>query len=236
MRLLCWVGALIVCTGCAKEPVRLSVLSSPSNTISAPAVANTWLALGDSYTIGQGVAASERYPAQAVELLLRKNIRVDTLTYLATTGWTTSDLQQALDAQKPAAHKVVTLLIGVNDQYRRWDTAGYRVRFRDLLQRSIVLAKGNVKNVCVLSIPDYSVTPYARSLDTARIRKEIDQFNQINKDVTLQIGVAYLDITGLTREARIVPALISGDGLHPSGMDYRRWADRLLPFLEGRME
>ena len=221
---------------CGKAPAGDSVVSSPVPFQPAPVTPNTWLALGDSYTIGQGVEAEERFPAQAVDLLLKKNIRVDTLTYLATTGWTTTDLLQAMDTRKPVPHKVVTLLIGVNDQYRRWDTGGYRIRFRELLVRAVGLARGNSKRVCVLSIPDYSVTPYARNMDTTRIRKEIDQFNQINREVTQQQGAVYVEITALTREGRMFPALIAGDGLHPSGMDYRRWADKLLPFLEGAFQ
>lgn len=231
-----WVWIITCMMGlmsCRKDQAADSVVSSPVPFQPTPVAPNTWLALGDSYTIGQGVEAEERFPAQAVDLLLKKNIKVDTLTYLATTGWTTTDLFQAMDSRKPGPHKLVTLLIGVNDQYRRWDTGGYRIRFRELLVRAVGLARGNSKRVCVLSIPDYSVTPYARNMDTTRIRKEIDQFNQINREVTQQQGAVYVEITALTREGRMFPALIAGDGLHPSGMDYRRWADKLLPFLEG---
>lgn len=232
MRLLCLFAVCISWLACKKESAD-SIISSPVPFRPTPASPHTWLALGDSYTIGQGVEARERFPAQAVDLLYKKNISVDTLTYLATTGWTTTDLLQAMDSRKPLPHKVVTLLIGVNDQYRRWDTGGYRTRFRELLVRAVGLARGNSKRVCVLSIPDYSVTPYARNMDTTRIRKEIDQFNQINRDETQLLGAVYVEITALTREGRMFPALIAGDGLHPSGMDYRRWADKLLPFLEG---
>ena len=231
-----WIIILLsVLIACKKESAD-SIISSPVPFRPTPASPNTWLALGDSYTIGQGVQAGERFPAQAVDLLYKKNISVDTLTYLATTGWTTTDLLQAMDSRKPLPHKVVTLLIGVNDQYRRWDTGGYRTRFRELLVRAVGLARGNSKRVCVLSIPDYSVTPYARNMDTTRIRKEIDQFNQINRDETQLLGAVYVEITALTREGRMFPALIAGDGLHPSGMDYRRWADKLLPFLEGAFQ
>lgn len=121
---------------------------------------------------------------------------------------------------------MVTLLIGVNDQYQTRDTAGYRQRFTVLLQRSIELARGKKENVVVLSIPDYSVTPFASSNDTARIRRELDLFNAINKEITLSCRISYLDITPSTREARSNPALIATDGLHPSGLEYRKWAER----------
>jgi lysophospholipase L1-like esterase len=212
----------------AKEPTQLMVNTQQSDAITA----NTWLALGDSYTIGQGVEAKDRFVAQTIEQLSKKNIRVDSITYIATTGWTTIDLKQAITSIKPEKHKVVSLLIGVNDQYRRWDTGGYRIRFKELLLESIRLANGKSNHVFVLSIPDYSVTPYARNMDTARISKEIDQFNQINKAVTNELKCYYIDITGYTRQGRLFPLLISADSLHPSGMAYKQWADQLVPEME----
>lgn len=212
----------------AKESTQLIVNTQVLDTITA----NTWLALGDSYTIGQGVDAKDRFAAQSIEQLSRKNIRVDSITYIATTGWTTIDLKQAITNIKPVKHKVVSLLIGVNDQYRRWDTGGYRIRFRDLLSEAIQLANGKSNHVFVLSIPDYSVTPYARNMDTARISKEIDQFNQINKAVTKELNCYYIDITAYTRRGRLFPILISADSLHPSAIAYKQWADQLVPELE----
>ena len=193
---------------------------------------NTWLALGDSYTIGQGVAAAERYPAQTVQFLAQKNISINSPTYIATTGWTTIDLQNAIKSKNPENHTIVSLLIGVNDQYQKRDTTGYRQRFAGLLGNAIALANGKKENVFVLSIPDYSVTPYASTSDTARMRIEIDWFNQINKSVTASYGCHYLDITGFTREGRTNRDLISGDGLHPSGIDYKRWADQLSTLIQ----
>jgi lysophospholipase L1-like esterase len=228
-----WFGIyLLGMIGCkketAKEPTQLMVNTQQSDAITA----NTWLALGDSYTIGQGVEAKDRFVAQTIEQLSKKNIRVDSITYIATTGWTTIDLKQAITSIKPEKHKVVSLLIGVNDQYRRWDTGGYRIRFKELLLESIRLANGKSNHVFVLSIPDYSVTPYARNMDTARISKEIDQFNQINKAVTNELKCYYIDITGYTRQGRLFPLLISADSLHPSGMAYKQWADQLVPEME----
>ena len=205
---------------------------APTPVVPGFAVPNTWLALGDSYTIGQGVAASERFPAQTVEFLVQKGISVSALDYIATTGWTTTDLQNAINNKKPENHTIVSLLIGVNDQYQKRDTTGYRQRFAGLLGNAIALANGKKENVFVLSIPDYSVTPYASTSDTARMRIEIDWFNQINKSVTATYGCPYLDITGFTREGRTNRDLISGDGLHPSGIDYKRWADQLSVMIQ----
>ncbi len=217
--------------GCKKNE-SLEARPAPTPFVPGFAAPATWLALGDSYTIGQGVAASERFPAQTVEFLVQKNISISALDYIATTGWTTTDLQNAINNKKPENHTIVSLLIGVNDQYQKRDTTGYRQRFAGLLGNAIALANGKKENVFVLSIPDYSVTPYAITSDTARMRLEIDWFNQINKQVTANYGCPYLDITGFTREGRTNRDLISGDGLHPSGIDYKRWAEQLSVMIQ----
>ena len=231
MRCFVLLTLWLVLLGCEKEQVLVSEPFPPINIEMDPPSANSWLALGDSYTIGQGVEPSHRFPAQAVELLAQKNIKIDTLTYLATTGWTTVDLMAAIKSTQPTKHKVVSLLIGVNDQYRSWDTAGYRVRFRDLLVKAIDLANGKNDFVWVLSIPDYGVTPYARNMDTTRISREIDYYNHINWEVTENFKCNYIDITELTRQGRKNKLLISGDSLHPSAIDYRRWASLLVDEL-----
>ncbi len=193
--------------------------------------AKTYLALGDSYTIGQSVPETARFPNQTAAWLKLNGINLTVTDIIATTGWTTNSLQSALNIQNPVNHDVVSLLIGVNDQYQTHDTTGYRQRFTLLLERAIQLAKGKKENVIVLSIPDYSVTPFAAGYDTARIRLEIDWFNAINKDVTASYNCAYLDITPSTREARYNTSLIATDGLHPSGTEYKKWADRLGPLM-----
>lgn len=191
----------------------------------------TWLALGDSYTIGQSVSPAERFAAQTANILKQDSINIATPDYIATTGWTTNNLAAAIQASNPGTYDVVSLLIGVNDQYQLRDTTGYRQRFSSLLSKAIQLANGKKENVFVLSIPDYSVTPFASGSDTARIRKEIDWFNAINKNVTASFNCPYLDITPSTREAKTNPSLLATDGLHPSGLEYRRWADRLAPMM-----
>lgn len=220
--------AVIMFAGCVKKQPD----AGSTTTVPTPVVAKSFLALGDSYTIGQSVAANERFPAQTATWLQQKGITISALTYIAITGWTTTNLQSAINTQNPVPHDVVTLLIGVNDQYQTRDTTGYRQRFTVLLQKAIELARGKKENVVVLSIPDYSVTPFASSSDTARIRQELDWFNAINKNVTLAYNINYLDITPSTREAKNNRALLAADGLHPSALEYKKWAERLGPLLE----
>ena len=221
----------ILLLSCMKKSSEDNDVIPSWNPVSLKPVPNTWLALGDSYTIGHGVREEDRFPAQAVDLLSKKNIRVDSLQYIATTGWTTTELENAINQIKPVKHTVVSLLIGVNDQYRGWDTGGYRIRFKGLLEKAITLTGGNNKHVFVLSIPDYSVTPFARNMDTAKISKEIDAFNMINREITNALSCNYIDITPYTREAAANPLLIANDGLHPSAVDYKRWAERMIPEL-----
>ncbi len=193
----------------------------------------SWLALGDSYTIGQSVSEDERYPAQTVALLKADMIHVQTLQYIATTGWTTLNLLDAIAAQNPhGPFNIVTLLIGVNDQYQHFDTGSYRKNFTTCLEKAIVLAGNKKDHVFVLSIPDYSVTPFAAGSDTAEIRKELDEFNAINKAITLSYDISYTDITPLTQQAKYDAGLIAGDGLHPSGKEYAKWAALLAPEIE----
>ena len=200
--------------------------------VTKPAVINTWLALGDSYTIGQGVLEADRYPAQTVTRLRENNIMIDTLRYIATTGWSTQDLLNGIAERKPFNHTIVSLLIGVNDQYRGIDSGVYRKNFREALGKAISLANGKKENVFVISIPDYSITPYSRFNDTTKIRKELETFNAINQEETSKFGCPYLDITPSSRMGRTQPELIAADGLHFSGIEYWKWARDLAPLIE----
>ncbi len=190
-----------------------------------------YLALGDSYTIGQSVGGDERFPAQTVAALLKDSIKLGQPQYIATTGWTTINLQDAIAEQNPTGpYEAVTLLIGVNDQYQHFDTGGYRNRFSLLLYKSIQLAGGRKERVFVLSIPDYSVTPFGGG--STAIRDQIDVFNAINKQVTLANNIAYINITDISRLAATDPTLIADDGLHPSGKQYALWVKELAPVME----
>ena len=198
--------------------------------------AKTYLALGDSYTIGQSVNTSERFPVQTVALLRGRN-NIKDPDIIAVTGWTTTNLIDALNANTPQRnYSVVSLLIGVNNQYQGKSLEDYKTEFTELLNRSIIYA-GNKKNhVFVISIPDYSVTPFARGRDTATIAKEIDAFNAANKKISLEAGVHYLDITPISRKAKDDLSLVASDGLHPSGEQYRQWSVLLAPLMEEELK
>ena len=190
----------------------------------------TYLALGDSYTIGQSVLEIERFPNQAVLSLRAQNLAINNPRIVATTGWTTKNLIDALNSDPPAtSYSVVSLLIGVNNQYQGKSIEEYKTEFAFLLNRAIQYASGKPTHVFVLSIPDYSVTAFAQNLDTAKIAKEIDLFNAVNKNISQQLGVNYLDITPISRKAKDDPSLIAKDGLHPSAKQYALWIDLLVP-------
>lgn len=207
----------------------------PSNSVDS--IHKTYLALGDSYTIGESVAESERFPMQTVQLLKQQNIDIANPDIIAVTGWTTGNLLNALNNNPPKKnYSVVTLLIGVNNQYQGKSLNEYKTEFTELLLRAIKYAGDNTKHVFVISIPDYSVTPFAQGSDIAGIAKEIDAFNAANKAITLNEGVAYIDITPISREVKNDPSLVAGDGLHPSGIQYKRWSEliaaEVLPELK----
>lgn len=234
------LAAIFIATsiGCNKQQQTINytpiiIDTTQQNPDTSSRITYNWLALGDSYTIGQSVQPTERFPAQTVSILKSDSIKFSNPIYIATTGWTTTSLINAINQQNPTdTFDLVTLLIGVNDQYQRMDTGGYRTRFTQLLIKAITLAKNNKKRVVVLSIPDYSVTPFVSASDKSRVSKEIDQFNFINKQVTLSYNVAYIDITPSTRQAATDPSLIANDGLHPSGKEYAKWAQLLAPEIK----
>jgi lysophospholipase L1-like esterase len=186
-----------------------------------------YLALGDSYTIGEGVAAEERWPARLAAMLRGRGLDVAGPEIVATTGWTTDELGAGIDAAAPRGpYALVSLLIGVNNQYRGLSADAYREEFHALLRRAISFAGGEAGRVVVLSIPDWSVTPFAADRDPARIAGEIDAFNAINRDAARELGARWVDVTPTSRR---MPEALAGDGLHPSGAQYRAWAELALP-------
>jgi lysophospholipase L1-like esterase len=186
----------------------------------------TYLALGDSYTIGEKVAERDNFPHQTVALLNQNQKRFDAPAIIAKTGWTTDELQHQLAQTRLAIpFDIVTLLIGVNNQYRGRSVDEYSVQFEELLQQAIAYAGGKADHVIVLSIPDWGVTPFATDRDRKQIAVEIDNFNATNQKIALQYQVHYIDITPFTRAAATDLSLIAEDGLHPSGKDYKRWAE-----------
>lgn len=188
-----------------------------------------YLALGDSYTIGEAVAAHERWPAGLVRRLRSAGVMVDDPRIVATTGWTTDELSHAMDAAALAPpHDLVTLQIGVNNQYRGRAAQEYREQFAALLDRAIALAGGHAARVIVVSIPDWGVTRFAREQgrEGASIAAELDAYNAIARDESLRWGAAFVDITGISRAH---PGLVADDGLHPSAAQYALWVEAIEP-------
>jgi lysophospholipase L1-like esterase len=190
---------------------------------------NHFLALGDSYTIGEGVPEHERWPNQLADRLRGRGYQVD-VSILARTGWTTSELAEGMRAASLAGgYALVSLLIGVNNQYRGLSLDAYRAEFSSLLDWAVQLAGGESKRVTVLSIPDWGVTPFAEGRDRARVSVETDAFNSVNREESAREGVRYVDVTAVSRLALHDPSLLASDNLHPSGLMYSRWADLVLP-------
>lgn len=208
-----------------------SLLRSGAPT--AGVIPKRYLALGDSYTIGESVTPKERFPYLTDSLLRLQHITIQDPQYIATTGWTTVNLYDAINnAGQLGIFDAVTLMIGVNDQFQHIDTAAYRVKFTRLLRKGIALAGNRAAKVFVLSIPDYSATPYVDDRQKVRVSREIDLFNLINKEVTLRNHIIYIDITPLTREVVNDSTLLCSDGLHYSAKEHQKWAELLAPHMK----
>ncbi|WP_199099635.1 SGNH/GDSL hydrolase family protein [Dyella sp. ASV21] len=188
-----------------------------------------YLALGDSYSIGEGVPEAGRWPMQLAVRLRREGVALDDPRIVATTGWTTDELAAAMDAATfEPPYDLVSLLIGVNNQYRGRSAEDYRREFGHMLKRAVGLAGDRAERTLVLSIPDWGVTPFAHGSgrDVRRIAQELDTYNAIAHEEASQHGVAFVDITGLSRQH---PALLAEDGLHPSAAQYALWTEAALP-------
>lgn len=186
------------------------------------------LALGDSYTIGESVPAPDNFPNKSVQLLKNSGYNFKAAEIVAKTGWTTDELQNNIRSHIfTPPYDIVTLLIGVNNQYRGRPVDEYKPQFEDLLKQAIQFAGGKSGHVIVLSIPDWGVTPFAAGRDRDQIAREIDAYNAANKTISETYNVHYIDITPWTREAAHDLTLVASDGLHPSAKEYNRWADKL---------
>ncbi|WP_394754037.1 SGNH/GDSL hydrolase family protein [Crenothrix sp.] len=193
-----------------------------------------FLALGDSYTIGESVAEGARWPNQLADALNRKGVKVAKPKIIAATGWRTDDLKDALSSEAlKNEYDLVSLLIGVNNQYRGKSVDDYAIEFEDLLLTVIQLAKGKKENVFVVSIPDYGFTPFGES-EQQDISKEIDTFNAINHVITQKHAINYIDITDISREGLKDTSLLADDGLHPSRKMYGLWTERMTMALNIR--
>lgn len=201
-----------------------------TNSYAAPGVA--YLALGDSYTIGEAVTEVERFPEQLVARLRKDSFTVEQLTIIARTGWTTDALsREIIRTDLPdTVYNLVSLLIGVNNQFRGRTLENYKDEFNTLLHQAIALAGNRPAQVIVLSIPDYGVTPYVTDdKQEKKIAAEIDAYNDAAAQICLANQVRFVNITPISRKAAEDSALIATDGLHPSGQMYKLWVDLMLP-------
>lgn len=192
----------------------------------------SYLALGDSYTIGELVDLKQNFPFQLVKQLNNNNIPVSDPVIIAKTGWTTDELMAAIqESAIQETFSFVTLLIGVNNQYRGRSVENYSIEFKQLLQQAIQFAGDDPKKVFVLSIPDWGVTPFAKDKNASEIATAIDQYNDVNKNISLAEKCHYLYITDSTRLNAIDAQFLAEDGLHPSAKEYAIWIDRLLSMV-----
>lgn len=199
-----------------------------------------YLALGDSYTIGESVPVSENFPNQVVSSMLNNATSFYPPRIIAKTGWTTDELEAGIAAANTAeplrsTYDFVSLLIGVNNQYRGRTVMNYQSQFEELLKKAIVYAGNKADHVVVLSIPDWGVTPFATGRNQVQIAAEIDAYNAANKEIALRYNVHYIDITPWTREAANDASLLAPDGLHPSGKEYKRWAEKIVTFFKSKI-
>lgn len=230
----CLLLLVSVMTSCRDDddPIAMNV---PDNSSTADTMIS-FLALGDSYTVGTSVSDMESWPAQlALAMDIRERIRVDPLVIRARNGWRTDNLINALAASPPSAgYDLVSLQIGVNDQYQGFSVSGYADRFETLLQMAIGYANGDTSGVFVVSIPDYAYTPFGGGEE--RISIQVDEFNRAARSVALRYDIPVYDITPISRLGLDEPRLVADDGLHPSGAQYRRWVEEvLLPLVVARL-
>jgi lysophospholipase L1-like esterase len=224
------IKPLLIISFCFNILPVLSGQHMPSKTYS-------YLALGDSYTIGESLPIEASYPFQAVRLLEENDIHFNDPTIVAKTGWTTDELQTGINNRSlEKKYDVVTLLIGVNNQYRGRSAMEYAQQFEWLLQQAIHFAGNNPEQVIVLSIPDWGVTPFAADRDREAIAREIDTFNSVNKAITEKYKAGYINITPGTREAVSNTSLLADDKLHPSKKEYARWAVQLADAIRKKIK
>jgi len=221
----------LLTSGCTKQaPMYTEPTSNTPVTTPTASGDYTYLALGDSYTIGEAVKQAESFPYQLQNLLKAKGKNVANPKIIAVTGWTTDELQSAIKKESlSGTYSFVTLLIGVNNQYRGYPITTYKKEFAELLQTAITFAGGDKSKVFVVSIPDWGATPFGKNSgrNPQTIANEIDSFNAANQEITLAAGINYTNITPASRNATTDIALVASDGLHPSGKMYAEWASAL---------
>lgn len=231
---LCYIFLLLTCClTCKKETIEPIVpqVVEEEETITD---GKKYLALGDSYTIGEANFADDKFPEQLVKRLRDDNIEMADPQVIAQTGWTTTKLSQAITtANITDTFDLVSLLIGVNNQFVGLPLDSYEVAFEELLLQSIDFAGGDKDKVVVLSIPDYAYTQFGQMRDPETISAEIDEFNAVKKTITESYEVLYIDITPISRMGLGDPSLVSDDNLHPSAEMYKLWVDLMYEDVKG---
>ena len=189
-----------------------------------------FLALGDSYTIGQSVEVNQRWPVQFLKELKSSVNAIDTLQIIARTGWRVDELKEAMNSSNlEPPYGLVSLLIGVNNQYQGQSANDFRPEFIEILEKSLKLVNNRKERFFVISIPDWGASPFGSGFDRAKVSKEIDEFNSVLKEESEKRGVRYFNITDISRRALTDRTLIASDGLHPSGKMYKLWVDKMIP-------
>lgn len=222
--------SLFILFACAKEA------TIPVTELVPEKAATTYLALGDSYTIGESVPYEQNYPNQLYEKLVADDIAIEEPTIIARTGWTTNELATAIKQVNPDSNYcLVSLSIGVNNQFRGYNQTAYEENFEELLQQAIAFAGGDNERVFVLSIPDYGFTPFGQRRNPEKISQELDEYNAINKMISEKYEVKYFDITSISREGLERTELVANDGLHPSAQQYKEWMELIYLDIKEEM-
>ena len=229
-----WLGILgVLLIGCSADTdteMPTSNLESFAGDGKAHPESLRFLALGDSYTIGEGVAENDRWPVQLATRLQNEGVDIGEPTIIARTGWTSSELLAGIDRAKPGGvFQLVSLQIGVNNQYRGLSENEFLKELQKLLEFAVEFASGDTSRVLVLSIPDWGVTPFAEGRDRAAIAAEIDRYNALQRREAERLNCHFIDVTSLSRKATHDHALLASDGLHPSAKMYRDWTTLVLP-------
>ena len=218
---------IIIMLSCNSTESKITIFPNPASNMNENNPKRTFLALGDSYTIGQSIDEKDRWSRQLIDLM-KDEFNITKYEIIARTGWTTSELIDAIEAKKlNEQYDMVSLLIGVNNQYRGQSLDTYRIEFKQLLNISTKFAKNDTKKVIVLSIPDWGKTPFAEGKGKDNIAAEIDAFNLVAKEECTKMNIIFIDITEITRK-NIDSSMFASDGLHYSGKMYGLWANQVL--------
>lgn len=226
---------LLLFLSCANQPV----IEEPKDPEPEEPSSYTYLALGDSYTIGAGVEIADRWPVQLAARLTTDSIEVTTPDIVARTGWSTDQLISAIDAAGPdldSTYDMVSLLIGVNNQFRGNPLSQYRKELPELLETAIQYADGNTERVFMLSIPDYGLTPFGQSRNPEQIAAELDIYNAVADSICTAYQVAFYDITEVSRQFGLESDYVAADNLHPSGKMYQAWVEVVFEGVKEMLE